>query len=173
MFRIVLIGKFGKPLLSLFVCAFLLLAVYSASCAEDIPKPGKDDRCPVCGMFVYKYPKWAAGFVFQSGARYFHCSPKCMLHNLHHVAKYQPGETRDNILTVWATEYYTTKQTNARDLLFVTGTNLVGPMGLDVIPVKGQAAAENLKKDYNGELILSLDQITPEILDEVRKGRFK
>jgi hypothetical protein len=20
---------------------------------------GEDEKCPVCGMFVYKYPKWA------------------------------------------------------------------------------------------------------------------
>jgi len=46
-------------------------------------------------------------------------------------------------------------------------------MGLDLIPVQGKPAAENLMKDYNGELILTLDQITPEIVDKARKGKFK
>lgn len=156
------------------LCGLLLLSkVHAPSFADAFPKPGKDDRCPVCGMFVYKYPKWAAGFVFQSGARFFHCSPKCMLHNLHNVPKYQPGETRENISQIWVTEYYTTKQTAAREVFFVVGTNLVGPMGLDLIPVRGRAAAENLKSDYNGEIIVSLDQITPEIVDKARKSRFK
>lgn len=157
----------------LIVCILTLVVASGASWAEEFPKPGKNDRCPVCGMFVYKYPKWAAGLVFQSGARYFHCCPKCMLHNLHQVTKYQPGESRENLRLIWVTEYYTTKQMAAQDVLFVVGSNLIGPMGLDLIPVKGRAAAENLMKDYNGELILTLDQITPEIVDKARKGKFE
>jgi len=151
----------------------LLSGAHAPSFADRFPKPGKDDRCPVCGMFVYKYPKWAAGFVFQSGARFFHCCPKCLIHNLHNVSKYQPGETRKNIRQTWVTEYYTTKQTDVREVIFVVGTNLVGPMGLDLIPVRGQTAAETLKKDYRGELILTLDEITAEMLEKVRKGKFK
>lgn len=141
--------------------------------AEGFPKPGKDDRCPVCGMFAHKYPKWAAGFVFQSGARYFHCSPKCMLHNLHNVSKYQPGETREKISQIWITEYYTTMPADAKEVFFVVGTSLVGPMGLDLIPVRGKGAAENFKKDYDGELILSLDQITPDEILKARTGRLR
>ncbi|MBI5248697.1 MAG: nitrous oxide reductase accessory protein NosL [Desulfomonile tiedjei] len=156
------------------LCGLLwLLVTHSLSFGEGFPKAGKDDRCPVCGMFVHKYPKWAAGFVFQSGARYFHCCPKCMLHNLHQVSKYQPGETSENIRQIWVTEYYTTKQTEAREVFFVVSTNLVGPMGLDLIPVRGKAAAENLKRDYDGELILSLDQITPDEISKARSGRLK
>jgi len=156
------------------LCGFLCLWVtHGISCAAGFPKPGKDDRCPVCGMFVYKYPKWAAGFVFKSGASYFHCCPKCMLHNLLHVPKYQPGETRENVCQIWITEYYTTKQTDAYEVLFVVGTNLVGPMGLDLIPVRGRTAAETLKKDYQGEFIVTLDEVSAEMLDRVRKGRLK
>jgi len=96
-----------------------------------------------------------------------------MLHNVHHVSKYQPGEARETVRQVWVTEYYTTKQMDARDVFFVVGTNLMGPMGLDLIPVQGKPAAENLKRDYTGELILTIDQITPEIVDRARKGKFK
>jgi len=59
------------------------------------------------------------------------------------------------------------------DALFIVGANVVGPMGLDLIPVRGKPAAENLMKDYSGELILTLDQITSEIVDKARKGKFK
>jgi nitrous oxide reductase accessory protein NosL len=96
-----------------------------------------------------------------------------MLHNLHHVPKYQPGETRENIRQIWVTEYYTTKQMDAREVSFVAGTSLVGPMGLDLIPVRGKIAAENLKKDYQGELILALEEVTAEIVDKVRRGKLK
>jgi len=156
------------------LCGLLwLLATHSLSFGEEFPKPGKDDRCPVCGMFVNKYPKWAAGFVFQSGARYVHCCPKCMVHNLRNVPKYQPGETRENIRRIWVTEYYTTKPMDAREVFFVVGTSLVGPMGLDLIPVGSARTAESLEKDYHGQFILRLDEITPDILEKVRRGKFK
>lgn len=156
------------------LCGLLwLFATHSLSFGEGFPKPGKDDRCPVCGMFVNKYPKWAAGFVFQSGAPYFHCCPKCMIHNLHHVPKYQPGERRENLRQIWVTEYYTTRQTDAREVFFVVGTSLVGPMGLDLIPVRSKTAAETFKKDYQGEFIVTLDEVTPEMLDKVRKAKLK
>ena len=29
----------------------------------------KADRCPVCGMFVYKYPKWVAQIIFKEIGR--------------------------------------------------------------------------------------------------------
>ncbi len=153
--------------------ASLPLPTHVYSSAVKIPKPSKKDRCPVCGMFVHKYPKWAAGFVFKSGSAYFHCCPKCMLHNLNSVSKYQPGEKRENLSLIWVTEYYTTKKMDAGDVLFVAGTDLVGPMGLDLIPVRGKEAAENLLKDYHGEMILSLDKITPDVIEKARKGRFK
>ena len=150
------------------------LVVRSAGATSSrFPEPDKKDRCPVCGMFVYKYPRWAAGFVFPSGKTYFHCCPKCMLHNLNNINKYQPGETRENLELIWVTEYYTTRRMAALDVLFVVGTHLVGPMGLDLIPVKGREAANNLQRDYNGHLILTIDQITPEIIDQARRGRLK
>lgn len=162
------------PVIGLFGIGGPLLTVRPLfASTTSFPRPGKKDRCPVCGMFVHKYPKWAAGFVFQSGATYFHCCPKCMLHNLNNIPKYQPGENRDKLKIIWVTDYYTTTRMDARNALFVVGTTLVGPMGLDLIPVKGRNAAENLMKDYHGERILTLEQITPEVIQQARKGRFK
>ncbi len=138
-----------------------------------LPGPGKKDRCPVCGMFVYKYPKWAAGIIFKDKTRYFHCCPKCMLHNLNHIKKYQPGKERKDIATVWVTEYYSTQRMEADNVVFVIGTKLVGPMGLDLIPIKRREAADTFLKDYQGENILLLNEITPEVIERVRKGRLR
>jgi nitrous oxide reductase accessory protein NosL len=151
--------------------------VSSALAAEPIEtgfvgvKPGPNDKCAVCGMLPNKHPKWCAGFTFQDGTRCFHCCPKCMLHNLHHVSKYQPGHKREDIKDIWVTEYYSTKQINAKDALFVIGTDLQGPMGLDLIPVKGKEAAENLMRDYHGKQVLPLDQVTDELVNTVRRGK--
>ena len=31
-------------------------------------KPSPKDRCPVCGMFVAKYPDWVAEIIFKDGS---------------------------------------------------------------------------------------------------------
>lgn len=159
-------------LLGMFL-ALLAMKTPSPGADEVLPKPGKKDRCPVCGMFPAKYPQWSAGFVLRNGARYFHCSPKCMLHNLHNIPKYQPGESRKNLAGIWVTEYYTTRRMDAHEVWFVAGTDLSGPMGLDLIPIKGREAAENLRRDYHGESILALDEITADIVEKARAGRRK
>ena len=34
------------------------------------PDPGRNDTCPVCGMFVAKYPAWIATILFEGGRAY-------------------------------------------------------------------------------------------------------
>lgn len=140
--------------------------------AGAFPRPTKKDRCPVCGMFAYKYPHWMAGYVFKDGAKVFFCSPKCFFHNLFHMEKYQPGKTRDDLDLIWVTDYYTAKPVNAEDpdMRFVAGSTLVGPMGWDVVPVQGKEAAETLRRDYFGEEILRLDEVTEDHIERARKG---
>ena len=37
--------------------------------AREDRGPGRDEKCPVCGMFVAKYPDWLAGLRFEDGTR--------------------------------------------------------------------------------------------------------
>ena len=140
--------------------------------AGAFPRPTEKDRCPVCGMFAHRYPHWMAGYVFKDGTTVFFCSPKCFFHNLFHMEKYQPGKTRDDLKLIWVTDYYTAKPVNAEDpdMRFVAGSTLVGPMGWDVVPVQGEKAAETLKRDYFGEEVLRLDEVTEDHIQRARKG---
>jgi hypothetical protein len=50
----------------------LLMSVPSLWAGEITPvKPGPKDKCPVCGMFVAKYPDWVAALVFSDGSTVF------------------------------------------------------------------------------------------------------
>ncbi|NCU21908.1 hypothetical protein EOM89_14700, partial [Candidatus Falkowbacteria bacterium] len=42
----------------------------------DLPKPGPRDTCPVCGMFVARYPEWIATVVFADGMAFHFDGPK-------------------------------------------------------------------------------------------------
>lgn len=54
---------------SFWPAALILLAVLGGASAEERKiEISKQDRCPVCGMFVYKYPKWVAQIYFSDGS---------------------------------------------------------------------------------------------------------
>ena len=57
-----------------FIAALLINLIISslAVSAEITPlKPSKKDKCPVCGMFVFKYPDWVAQIHFTDGPVFF------------------------------------------------------------------------------------------------------
>ena len=139
--------------------------------ALRVPRPTKKDRCPVCGMYVWKHRKYMAGFVFKDGKKVFFCSTKCMFHAYHNLKRYFPNESKDSLKLIWVTEYYTTKPMDARKLYYVIGTDIIGPMGYMIVPVKGKDAAETLLRDHHGSMILTFDEVTEEIVEKTRKGR--
>lgn len=48
----------------------LLLIVFP--CRADSPsKPDSKEKCPVCGMFVYKYPEWLAQIRLKDSRSFF------------------------------------------------------------------------------------------------------
>ena len=47
----------------------LLLIAADLQAGEALPKPGPKDKCPVCGMFVAKYPDWTAAVRFRTASR--------------------------------------------------------------------------------------------------------
>jgi len=135
-----------------------------------IPKPTKKDRCPVCGMYVWRHQKNIAGFIFKDGKYVFFCSVKCMFHAYHNFKKYFPHRNINDLKLIWVTEYYTTKKMNAKNLYYVIGTDIIGPMGYMIVPVKGKKAAETLLRDHHGSKILTFDEVTEKIVEETRKG---
>ena len=53
----------------------------------DTPPPGPGDTCPVCGMFVAKYPEWIATIVFGDGTAVHFDGAKDMFKYLLDMAK--------------------------------------------------------------------------------------
>ncbi len=56
-----------KLLANLMALLFWIAAEASADSAEFI-KPSPKDKCPVCGMFVVKYPDFVGEIVFKDGS---------------------------------------------------------------------------------------------------------
>jgi nitrous oxide reductase accessory protein NosL len=49
----------------------------------------------------------------------------------------------------------------AKEVFFIIGSDAYGPMGEELLPVKGGKQAETFMKDHKGERMLVFDEITP------------
>ncbi len=127
-------------------------------------KVNEDEKCPVCGMFVYKYPRWAAQIFYKHGNHEHHLSfdgVKDMMKfyfNNKKWGKYDYAK-RKNITKMLVTDYYKQYAIDARKAYFVIGSNIYGPMGNELIPFSTYDEAENFKNDHKGTKILKFSDI--------------
>ena len=119
----------------------------------DVPE---DAKCPVCGMFVHKYPKWSAKIAID-GKEYFFDGVKDMMK--FYIFDGDFPYDRSAIKEILVQDFYTLRAIDARKAWYVVGSNVYGPMGNELIPFADRKSAEEFKNDHNGEKILSFDEI--------------
>jgi nitrous oxide reductase accessory protein NosL len=122
-----------------------------------------NDKCPVCGMFVYKYPNWVAEIKTDS-THFLFDGVKDMMKFYFFPDKYQKGFTRNSFTKILVTDYYTLKSIDAKKAYYVLGSRIYGPMGKELIPFVSPEDAKTFMADYGGSKILTFDEITFEIL---------
>jgi nitrous oxide reductase accessory protein NosL len=157
-------ARIGIALLALLVGAPL------AAHELEVPAPHPTDVCPICGMFVTKYPQWVATLVFRDGTAKHFDGAKDFFKYLFELPKYAPGKSPDDIATMAVTEYYGLAHIDAQQAWFVIGSDVLGPMGHELVPLATAADAEEFMGDHRGTAILRFDDVTPEILAGLDAG---
>lgn len=134
---------------ALLICG-LSLGIASAAA----PPPGPQDRCAVCGMFVAPFPQWVASFTLADGSRLYFDGPKDLFNCFFDLGRYRPGRGPADVVEVQVTDYYTSAPVNAREAFFVSGSDVLGPMGQELVPVRGRREAETFRRDHGGKLLV-------------------
>jgi copper chaperone NosL len=127
----------------------------------------KTDRCPVCGMFVYKYPKWVAQILFKDGSYYFYDGAKDMFKHIFDTAKYTAGKKAEDIKAIYVTDYYEVELIDAKSAFFVVGSDVLGPMGHELLPFKDQESAQEFMEDHKGKSIIRFQDVTPAVIESL------
>lgn len=154
------------------VVAMLCLASATAPAADREPiRPADDDRCPVCGMFTATYPDFAARVTFSDGATVTLDGPKDLFTFLLDVAKYAPGRNRSDVDEVLVTEYYDLVAIDARAAFFVIGSDVLGPMGAELIPFATREDAEGFRGDHRGTAVLAFGDVDLDTLRGLAAAR--
>ncbi len=143
-----------KPLQAVALYLWDVKRVHKQILADDIFVT-KDEKCPVCGMFVYKYPQWAAQIFYAHKHYSFDGVKDLMKYYFKH---------KDGIEKILVRDYYTQKTIVAKDAYYVVGSNVYGPMGNELIPFSTKKAAQTFSMDHQGKEILSFSQITPKLV---------
>ena len=147
--------------------ALLLLVLAGAAWAGEFPDPKPRDLCPVCGMVVLKYPPWIATVVYRDGHAHHFDGAKDLFKYLFDVPRYAKGHRDQDIARIGVTEYYEVKRIDARTALYVIGSDVLGPMGHELIPLASRADAEEYMRDHQGKRILRFNEITREVISRL------
>lgn len=127
--------------------------------SSDTINVPENAKCPVCGMFVSKYPKWAAEAVAAGHTHYFD-GVKDMMKWCFLPASY--GVKASDITAMNVSDYYSLEKIAAQKAFYAIGSDVYGPMGNELIPFKTRDAAESFAKEHRAAEIMSFEQITAE-----------
>jgi len=147
----------------LLVVILFVLAVAPASAERKPIKPGEKDKCPVCGMFVAKYPDMIAEVIFRDGSYAVFDGCKDMFRYYFDMKNYNPSKTVRDIDSIYVTEYYNLTFIDGRKAYYVVGGDVLGPMGRELIPFLKTDDASAFRKDHGGE-ILRFGEITKAVI---------
>ena len=147
------------------ICLLGFLPTLSLGAAERaVPKPTAGDKCPVCGMFVSKYPDWTTAILFKNGSHVFFDGAKDMFKYLLDSKRYGPAKKMEDIQAIMVMDYYGLSWIDARRAWYVLGSDVYGPMGRELIPLESEADAREFMKDHKGIQIIRFPEVTMEVI---------
>lgn len=152
-----------KPKMQQAVAIYLYDPVLAAN-KDKMIKVAKDTKCPVCGMFVSKYPKWVAQIEVKQKHSHYFDGVKDMMKFYFNPSKFKHTHKTQDISKMLVTDYYSLNAINAKSAYYVMGSNIYGPMGEELIPFKTKKEAEDFSKSHFGKKVLKFEEIKEEFL---------
>lgn len=136
--------------------------------AVRLEVPAKE-KCPVCGMFVAKYPKWAAMAELKDGRKFWFDGVKDLMKFYLQADRYNVMALPTDFAGLAVTDYYTLAAVPAEQAWFVTGSNVFGPMGNELVPFASEEDARTFLEDHFGERVLMFTEITAQLVHDLDK----
>ncbi len=122
--------------------------------------PTKKDKCPVCGMFVARYPEWIAEVVFADGTYAVFDGAKDLFRFDADAARFLPAAKGKPVRAMFVMDYYSLEPIDAAGAWYVVGSDVYGPMGKELIPFRDRADADGFLADHKGSRVIGVEQIS-------------
>jgi copper chaperone NosL len=127
-----------------------------------------DARCPVCGMYPARFPKWAAQIIFDDGSAHFFDSPVDLFMFLDEPQRFDAQRTAANAAALYVANFNDGQWLDARQAVFVFGSSARGPMRGPDLPAFADANAANAFIAERGGQAVGFEGITGELLGKLR-----
>lgn len=158
----------GTPIKTTKVIFYFLIIFYLFNFAQaENLKPSEKTKCPVCGMFVYKYKDFLAVIVLKGKEEVWFDGTKDLFKFYLNPNKYKKDFNRNNIEKILVTDYYSLRLIDAKKAYFVIGSDVYGPMGKELIPFDKFEDAKEFMRDHKGTKILKFNEIDDKIIREM------
>jgi len=145
----------------------VLLGMANGAFSQSIKiEPHK--ACPLCGMYPARYPQFNCQIVFKDGSYEAFDSAVGLL-----VYLLFPDNTEIKlkpIARIYFKDYLKESWLEAGKTFFVTGSEIMGPMGVEFLPVDSQQAAKELKKQEQGQDITHFKEINRQYMIKAAKA---
>ena len=128
--------------------------------------------CGKCGMYPAKYPRWQSEIIFKDGSMTPFDGCKCMFNFLFAMGEYDKMHSSDDVTVAWVKDFNSGSWINAEDAYYVVGSNMMGPMGKELIPFADQDAAVKFHQEQGGDM-MKYAEISPDILKSLGMGGMK
>jgi nitrous oxide reductase accessory protein NosL len=134
------------------LAAFVLWLLAACGSGES-----ERERCAQCGMFVDIAPSWTTGATTASGDPIRFDTPRCL-------AGWWRTPSGRGARDAWVTSYYDQSRLPAADAHFVLGSDVIGPMGPDFVPLGTAEQAARFRADHHGTRVLRFPDLDPSLL---------
>jgi len=119
------------------------------------------DRCPVCAMQVSKYKKFACAVQLMNGNTFYFCGSGCMIRSWLHP-KIFLGAEKEELKRSVVQDYFSGEQVPGQSVYWVAGSDVIGPMGPALVPLKNEQDLVVFKKRHGAKAVFRLSEMTDE-----------
>jgi hypothetical protein len=140
---------------------FLSFTTLAALAACHRTATQSDSRCAFCGMRISRDSHWAAGATAGDGHVVAFDTPGCLF-------RYRFSPRGTGLRDAWITEYYgrAGARTPAGSVRFVVGSDVVGPMGPDLVPVD-RARVDAFVRDHHAREAFDYDAVNADVVSRL------
>jgi len=144
------------------LCIMITLLVLFNACSSEKKVAPTEHRCANCNMIVEKYPNWIEKAVVSAKDTLYFDGPRCMFKIL--------LESSNKVASVLVKDYYSLKYIDGRTAFYVTGSDILGPMGNELIPFNSEQAARDFLNEHKGEKIVRFNDVDIKLVMRLAKG---
>ncbi len=120
-------------------------------------------------MFVARYPDWAASAAFQDGTVAWFDGAKDLFRFLERPERYLPSRRAAEVVRLTVTDYYSLAPVDAHAAWFVVGSDVYGPMGVELVPFARESDAREFMSDHRGTGLLRFGDVGPAVLRRLQE----